>query len=83
MDNNSLTLRFKDLDMLVLSRKESEKIMLGDSIVVTIVRVSGDRVRVGIEAPSDVLILRKELGPDEQVSESKNEILVENQKKVA
>ena len=69
--------------MLVLSRKESEKIMLGDSIVVTIVRVSGDRVRVGIEAPSDVLILRKELGPDEQVSESKNEILVENQKKVA
>lgn len=47
--------------MLVLSRKESEKIMLGDSIVLTIVRVSGDRVRLGIEAPSDLLILRKEL----------------------
>ena len=47
--------------MLVLSRKESEKIMLGDSIVLTIVRVSGDRVRLGIEAPSDMLILRKEL----------------------
>ena len=47
--------------MLVLSRKESEKIMLGDSIVLTIVRVSGDRVRLGIEAPSDMLILRNEL----------------------
>lgn len=51
----------KDIAMLVLSRKESEKIMLGDSIVLTIVRVSGDRVRLGIEAPSDMLILRKEL----------------------
>ncbi len=47
--------------MLVLSRKESEKIKLGDSIVLTIVRVSGDRVRLGIEAPNDMLILRHEL----------------------
>ena len=51
--------------MLVLSRKESEKIMLGDSIVLTIVRVSGDRVRLGIEAPTDMLILRKELDPSD------------------
>ncbi len=47
--------------MLVLSRKESEKIKLGDSIVLTIVRVNGDRVRLGIEAPGDMLILRHEL----------------------
>ena len=47
--------------MLVLSRKESEKIRLGDSIVVTIVRVSGDKVRLGIEAPPDVVVLRDEL----------------------
>ena len=47
--------------MLVLSRKESEKVLLGEEIVLTIVRVSGDRVRLGIEAPSDMLILRKEL----------------------
>jgi carbon storage regulator len=47
--------------MLVLSRKESEKIKLGDSIVLTIVRVNGDRVRLGIEAPEDMLILRHEL----------------------
>ena len=47
--------------MLVLSRRESERIKFGDSIVVTVVKVTGDRVRLGIEAPSDVLVLRSEL----------------------
>jgi len=49
--------------MLVLSRRESERIRLGESIVVTVVRVSGDKVRLGIEAPPDVLVLREELEP--------------------
>ena len=49
--------------MLVLSRKETQRIRLGNSIVVTVVRVSGDKVRLGIEAPSDVLVLRDELEP--------------------
>lgn len=49
--------------MLVLSRKERERIRLGDSIVVTIVRVAGDKVRIGIEAPPDVIVLRDELEP--------------------
>jgi carbon storage regulator len=49
--------------MLVLSRRERERIRLGDSIVVTVVRLSGDRVRLGIEAPADVLVLRDELDP--------------------
>jgi carbon storage regulator len=47
--------------MLVLSRRERERIRLGDNIVVTVVRVSGDKVRLGIEAPSDLLVLRDEL----------------------
>lgn len=47
--------------MLVLSRRESQRIKLGDSIVVTVVRVAGDKVRLGIEAPADVLVLREEL----------------------
>ncbi len=47
--------------MLVLSRKESQRIKMGDSIVVTVVRLSGDTVRLGIEAPSDLLVLRSEL----------------------
>jgi carbon storage regulator len=49
------------MSMLVLSRKQTERIKLGDSIVVTVVRVSGDKVRLGIEAPPDVLVLRDEL----------------------
>ena len=49
--------------MLVLSRRESQRIKLGESIVVTVVRVSGDKVRLGIEAPSDMLVLREELEP--------------------
>ena len=52
--------------MLVLSRKESERIRLGDDIVVTIVRISGDKVRVGIEAPPEVLVLRDELQAHEK-----------------
>ncbi len=59
--------------MLVLSRRERQRIRLGDSIVVTVVRVSGDKVRLGIEAPADVLVLRDELEPftvvgDEEVT---------------
>ena len=50
--------------MLVLSRKESQQIRLGDSITLTIVRLTGDRVRLGIEAPEDVVILRQELEED-------------------
>jgi carbon storage regulator len=49
--------------MLVLSRREHERIKLGDSIVVTVVRVAGDKVRLGIEAPPEVLVLRDELEP--------------------
>ena len=54
-------------NMLVLSRKVCEKIKLGDSITLTIVKVSGDKVRLGIEAPADVKVLRDELEryPDE------------------
>ncbi|HEX4143975.1 MAG TPA: carbon storage regulator [Pirellulales bacterium] len=59
--------------MLVLSRREKERIKLGDSIVVTVVRLSGDRVRLGIEAPPHVLVLRDELDPA-RMSESDSPI---------
>lgn len=49
--------------MLVLSRKQNERIRVGDSVIVTVVRVSGDKVRIGIEAPADVRVLRDELHP--------------------
>lgn len=53
--------------MLVLSRREGECIRVGDSVVVTIVRIAGDKIRVGIEAPSSVVVLRGELEPYPQL----------------
>jgi carbon storage regulator len=47
--------------MLVLSRKEGEQLMIGDNVVLTITRISGNRVAIGIEAPRDVRIVRGEL----------------------
>jgi carbon storage regulator len=47
--------------VLVLSRRERQRIRLGDSIMVTVLRVAGDRVRLGIDAPSDLPVLRDEL----------------------
>ena len=47
--------------MLILSRKQNERIRVGDSVVVTVVRVSGDKVRIGIEAPQSMRVLRDEL----------------------
>lgn len=58
--------------MLVLSRKQSQRIRVGNSIVVTVVRVSGDKVRLGIEAPDGVRVLREELEPiDDERPESR------------
>ena len=47
--------------MLVLSRKTNEKIHIGEDVVVTIVRIQGNTVRVGIEAPGTVVVLRDEV----------------------
>ena len=47
--------------MLVLSRKPGEKVVIGNGITITVVEVAGNRVRLGIDAPEDVRILRAEL----------------------
>ena len=49
--------------MLVLSRKAGEHLQIGPDIYVTILEISKDRIRVGIEAPEDVKIIRTELKP--------------------
>ena len=50
--------------MLVLSRKPGERILIGDDIAITIVRIGPNNVRVGIEAPRELNIVREELtGP--------------------
>ena len=47
--------------MLVLTRKSHEQIQIGDNITITILRVKGGAIRVGIDAPRNVSVLRKEL----------------------
>ena len=47
--------------MLVLSRKPNQKICIGDSITISVVRVHGNTIRLGIEAPKDIRVMRSEL----------------------
>lgn len=68
--------------MLVLSRKVGERILIGDDIRVTIVRISGGGVRIGIEAPAKLSVVREELkeragpaeAPAEQAAASRAEV---------
>jgi carbon storage regulator len=50
--------------MLVLTRKLMEKLFIGDDICVTVVRLEGGQVRLGIDAPRDVSVVRAELVPE-------------------
>ena len=47
--------------MLVLTRKTNQSIMIGDDIEVSILSVAGDKVRIGIDAPRDIAVFRKEV----------------------
>lgn len=62
--------------MLVLSRKPNETIKIGDNIELRIIEVKGDTVRIGIEAPKSVEILRGELV--ESISETNAEAITLN-----
>ena len=47
--------------MLVLSRQRDESIIIGDNVVITVVDVRGDKVRLGIEAPIEIPVHRREV----------------------
>jgi len=47
--------------MLVLTRKVGERIRIGEDIVITVVRINGAAVRLGVEAPADLAVARQEL----------------------
>jgi len=49
--------------MLVLSRKLNEKIQIGEDIAITVLQITGNKVRIGIEAPQHVRVVRSELPP--------------------
>ena len=52
--------------MLVLSRKVGQKILIGDRISVTVVRVGQGGVRIGVEAPEEMEVVREELKADDE-----------------
>ncbi len=47
--------------MLVLSRKKNESIIINDNITITVIEIRGDKVRLGIDAPKDVTVHRREV----------------------
>jgi carbon storage regulator len=47
--------------MLVLSRKKNESIVIDDTIIVTVVEIRGDKVRLGIQAPTEIPVHRQEV----------------------
>lgn len=49
--------------MLVLTRKQAEMIRIGDSIVIKVISTGRGKVKIGIEAPNDVRVMRAELEP--------------------
>lgn len=51
--------------MLILTRKKNETIHIGDEITITVVRVSGSKVRIGISAPREMPVLRVELDKED------------------
>lgn len=55
--------------MLVLTRKRNETIVIGDHIRITVILVSGDRVRLGVEAPPEVSVHRLEIHERIQIEE--------------
>jgi carbon storage regulator len=57
--------------MLVLTRKLMEKLFIGDDICVTVVRLDGAQVRLGIEAPREVSVVRAELVPERLATRAK------------
>jgi len=62
--------------MLVLSRKVGQSILIGHNIEVKIIEVQGEQVRIGINAPRDVTILRKELM--DEIRQTNREAVVDN-----
>jgi carbon storage regulator len=47
--------------MLILTRKLDEKIMIGDDITITVIEIRGDQIRIGVDAPKNVKVFRREV----------------------
>ena len=59
--------------MLILTRKRSETIQIGDNVTIKVIRTGKGSVKLGITAPEDVRVLRGELSPEETTQPEKRE----------
>jgi carbon storage regulator len=60
--------------MLVLTRKSNQSIMIGDEVKVTVLSVIGEKVRIGIEAPTDVPVFRTEIYLEIQNKQTREDV---------
>jgi carbon storage regulator len=51
----------EEMEMLVLARKENERILIGTDVIITVVRIGPNTVKIGIEAPKSIIIVREEI----------------------
>ena len=62
--------------MLVLSRKLGEKIVIGENIVITVVKIDRNQIRIGIEAPHDVPVYREEIAPHREMRTVESDLVL-------
>jgi carbon storage regulator len=55
--------------MLVVSRKVGQRLLIGDKITVTVVKLTGGAVRIGVEAPPELAVMREELAEEIRLAE--------------
>jgi len=60
--------------MLVLTRKVGERVLIGDQVAVTIIRIQGNAVRLGIEAPPEMAVVREELAQPGETKSASGEV---------
>ena len=69
--------------MLVLSRKKNEQIQIGDNVTITVVEIRGDKIRLGVEAPKEVPVHRREVLNSILRQDGKNRSLADGAKQEA